>query len=97
MGLGAGYSSRPLLVLSDDPDRAVRAVQAGDATRRVVSVPLFLSNNHSFGDLDDSRLLVLEIELANRAANFVGVACSTVSQLIVKQRQARAKPFHLWP
>ena len=38
-----------------------------------------------------------EMDLAVGARLFVGVACSTVSQLIVKRREALGRPFMLWP
>ncbi|KAJ1459563.1 hypothetical protein M885DRAFT_510686 [Pelagophyceae sp. CCMP2097] len=90
-------NAQTLLVLSDDPVRAVRAIRAGDAARNVVSLPELLGNRTDLGEIDHSRLLILEMELATRAMGFVGVACSTVSQLIIKRREALRRPFYLWP
>ena len=41
--------------------------------------------------------LAVDVELAVDARYFVGVACSTVSQLVAKRRDALGRPFLLWP
>ena len=77
-----------VLLLSDEPAEAARRVGGGD---RVRTMP----RNDS---LVDAPRLAVEMELAVRARAFVGVACSTVSQLVIKRRLAQGRrPHLLWP
>ena len=55
------------------------------------------SVNASLREASAPDRLVVEIDLAVGARLFVGVACSTVSQLIVKRREALGRAFLLWP
>mmetsp|Transcript_16177 Transcript_16177/g.65383 ORF Transcript_16177/g.65383 Transcript_16177/m.65383 type:complete len:139 (-) Transcript_16177:34-450(-) len=105
-----GSSLRPILVLSDEPGTARAALLSGETTssgRAVVAL-----NESLFAGLDPVQRLVVEMDLAVHAVAFLGVACSTVSQLVVKRRQARAElarrqgrrhrpvpsdTFFLWP
>ena len=89
--LDARNSPAPVLLLSDDPDRAVRAL--GNSRVRPVSGIL----NASLGEASAPGRVAAEMDLAVNARLFVGVACSTVSQLIVKRREALGRPFMLWP
>ena len=81
----------PVLLLSDDPDRAVKALR----NSRVRPVAEIL--NASLGEASSPTRVAAEMDLAVGARLFVGVACSTVSQLIVKRREALGRPFMLWP
>ena len=89
--LDARNKPAPVLVLSDDPDRAVRALR----NSRVRPVSEIL--NASLGEASSPIRVAAEMDLAVNARLFVGVACSTVSQLIVKRREALGRPFMLWP
>jgi len=81
----------PVLLLSDDPDRAVKALR----NSRVRPVAEIL--NASLGEASSPTRVAAVMDLAVGARLFVGVACSTVSQLIVKRREALGRPFMLWP
>jgi len=89
--LDARNTPAPVLVLSDDPDRAVKAL--GNSRVRPVSEIL----NASLGEASSPIRVAAEMDLAVGARLFVGVACSTVSQLIAKRREALGRPFMLWP
>ena len=81
-----GETAAPVLLLSDEPVEAARRL-GGDARLRIPA-------NAS---LVDAPRLAVEMHLAAHARLFVGVACSTVSQLIVKRRQAKGRDYVLWP
>ena len=98
---------RPLLVLSDDPDTALRFLQPG---AQKTQTPLLTLNASLFpANIDPVKRLIVELDVATHALLFLGVACSTVSQLIIKKRQARkalhgrsssrvpSDAFFLWP
>ena len=89
--LDARNDPAPVLLLSDDPDRAMRALRNSRA--RPVSDIL----NASLGEASSPTRVAAEMDLAVGARLFVGVACSTVSQLVVKRREALGRPFMLWP
>ena len=89
--LDALNNPAPVLLLSDDPDRAVSALR----NSRVRPVSEIL--NASLGEASAPGRVAAEMDLAVGARLFVGVACSTVSQLIVKRREALGRPFMLWP
>jgi len=89
--LDALNTPAPVLVLSDDPERAVKALR----NSRVRPVAEIL--NASLGEASSPIRVAAEMDLAVGARLFVGVACSTVSQLIVKRREALGRPFMLWP
>ena len=89
--LDARNNPAPVLLLSDDPDRAVRALR--NSRVRPVSEML----NASLGEASAPGRVAVEMDLAVNARLFVGVACSTVSQLIAKRREALGRPFMLWP
>ena len=78
-----------------------RSEARGEATRARIEeatgrscVQLFYADLQR---LEDVRRVAAEMDLAVGARLFVGVACSTVSQLIVKRREALGRPFMLWP
>lgn len=96
--------SFPILLLSDESEKALGFLRRDDHRRRFVSIQQH--RNFSSAILDTYgplATLVLEIELALNSRTFVGVACSTVSQWIIKRRDAASthpqtkKPFLLWP
>ncbi len=89
--LDARNNPAPVLLLSDDPDRAVSALR----NSRVRPISTIL--NASLGEASSPIRVAAEMDLAVGARLFVGVACSTVSQLIVKRREALGRPFMLWP
>ena len=89
--LDARNKPASILLLSDDPDRAVRAL--GNSRVRPVAEIL----NASLGEASSPIRVAAEMDLAVGARLFVGVACSTVSQLIAKRREALGRPFMLWP
>ncbi|CAH0367430.1 unnamed protein product [Pelagomonas calceolata] len=89
--LDALNNPAPVLLLSDDPNRARDAL--GNSRVRPVSEIL----NASLGEASAPGRVAAEMDLAVGARLFVGVACSTVSQLIVKRREALGRPFMLWP
>ena len=89
--LDALNNPAPVLLLSDDPKRALDAL--GNSRVRPVSEIL----NASLGETSAPARVAAEMDLAAGARVFVGVACSTVSQLIVKRREALGRPFMLWP
>ena len=80
-----------MLLLSDDPKRA------WDALRNSRVRPVAGVLNASLGEASAPGRVAAEMDLAVGARVFVGVACSTVSQLIVKRREALGRPFMLWP
>ena len=82
---------RPVVVLSDDPLAASRAIGGG---RRVVAAA---DVANASGAASAPPRVALDVELAVGARFFVGVACSTVSQLVVKRRDALGRAFLLWP
>lgn len=91
-GVSTLLGDRPILLLSDEPRRAAANL----------AFPRLVSLNTSYEALGGALpRLILEIELAVTAHTFLGVACSTVSQWIVKRRDARfraaPRPFFLWP
>jgi hypothetical protein len=89
--LDALNNPAPVLLLSDDPKRALSALR----NSRVRPVSEIL--NASLGEASAPARVAAEMDLAVGARLFVGVACSTVSQLIVKRREALGRPFMLWP
>ncbi len=89
--LDARKNPASILLLSDDPDRALNAL--GNSRVRPVAEIL----NASLGEASSPIRVAAEMDLAVGARLFVGVACSTVSQLIVKRREALGRPFMLWP
>ena len=88
--LDALNNPAPVILLSDDPNRARDAL--GNSRVRPVGDVL----NASLGEASAPDRVAVEMGLAVGARLFVGVACSTVSQLIVKRREALGRPFMLW-
>ena len=84
---GLGGPRLPVLLLSDDPPTAARRL--GVAARGRLRT---LGNETR---LEHAPRLAVEMDLAVGARAFVGVACSTVSQLIIKRRDATALSLQL--
>jgi len=73
---------KPVLLISDEPQRFFHSILNGQ------SFPFIFQFSSSL--LKEPLLhLIIEIELAVRAHTFIGLACSTVSQLIIKRRISR--------
>ena len=92
--LDARHVPTPVLLLADDADGAVKQLR-NPRVRPVGSI--LRSVNASFREASAPDRLVVEVDLAVNARLFVGVACSTVSQLIVKRREALGRAFLMWP
>ena len=85
--LDALNNPAPVLLLSDDPK------MARDALRNSRVRPVSEILNASLGEASAPGRVAAEMDLAVGARVFVGVACSTVSQLIVKRREASGGPL----